>query len=327
MKSLLLLFGVIATTAFSVPAKADTVITVTNGTGTYSANYLAFYDVNGTHLTLDGVNGVVTIVYPDQKTLTYPYSQTTSGLSITGTWSGADEWGYFYTASVQEYLVQTKHSGSGRGGGYRTYTTTSLSHGVITYDYAGAYAPPLVAPVPSYTSTSTDVTLTWTAAGGGVAPYTYSVIDQNGIDILDTTGLTATFSGLAPSTGYFYTLVTTDSAGRQISTSIDAFTQAPTLNTEYTYDPVTNSVTATWDPAPGAVSYSVFYYDWFLGVWIDGADTTGTTATVSGWDPDVYIPFYIAAYDANGVETDYDQQLVYVQAPPPPPPPDGGGDN
>jgi hypothetical protein len=63
----------------------------------------------------------------------------------------------------------------------------------------------------------------------------------------------------------------------------------------------------------------VFYYDWFLGVGVDGADTTGTSATISGWSPNVYIPFYIAAYDANGLETDYDQQLVSVQAPPAPP--------
>lgn len=330
MKIALQILGLLAAFAFVGQAKADTVITVTNGTGTYATNYLAFYDANGTHLILDGANGIVTITYPDQTTLTYPYSQTVSGLSVTGLWSGSDESGYFYTASVQEYLVQTKHSGSGRGGGYRTVTVTSLSHGTITYDYAGAYAPPLVAPVVSYDSTSTSATLSWTAAGGGVPPYTYSVYDQNGIDIFDTTGLTAAFTGLSPGTAYDYAVVTTDSTGRQISSSVTVYTQGPTLNTVFTYDPDTNSVTATWDPDPTAVSYSVFYYDWFLGVWIDGADTTGTTATVSGWNPNVYLPFYIAAYDANGVETDYDQQLVYVQAPPPPPPPgdgDGGGDN
>jgi len=115
-------------------------------------------------------------------------------------------------------------------------------------------------------------------------------------------------------------VVTTDSAGKQIkSTPVTVYTLSPTLNTVYTYNPADNTVTATWDAAPTAVSYSVFYYDWALGTWVDGAETTGTSATVSGWSPDVYIPFYIAAYDVNGVETDYDQQSVSVQAPPPPP--------
>ena len=323
MKKVLYMFGLIGALVLAGQIKADTVIPVKNGGGSYSANYLAFYDANGTHLVLDCVNGSVTIIYPDQTVLSFPYSQTVAGLSVTGTWSGADESGYVYTATVQETLVQTKHSGSGRGGGYKTYIVTSLVGGTITYDYAGAYAPPLVAPVVSWDATQTSVILSWTSASGGVAPYTYSILDQNGIDVADTTGLTATISGLALSTAYDFTVLTTDNAGRQISaTPVTAYTLGPTLNTVYTYNPVDNTVTATWTADPTAVSYSVFYYDWASGTWVDGADTTGTSATVSGWSPDVYVAFYIAAYDANGVETDYDQQIVSVQPPPPPPPTD-----
>jgi len=169
--------------------------------------------------------------------------------------------------------------------------------------------------------TQTTVTLTWIPASGGVPPYTYSVYDQNGVDVADTTGLTAAITGLSPSTAYTYTVLTTDSAGRlKESAPLFVYTLAPTLDTEYIFNPVDNTVTAIWNPAPTAVSYAVFYYDWALGVWVDGADTTGTSATVSGWSPNVYVSFYIAAYDVNGVETDYDQQLVSVQPPPPPPP-------
>ena len=319
----LLVLSLLAAVNFPGQANADTVITVTNGTGGYTANRLAFYDANGTYLVLDGVNGVVTITYPGQTTFTFPYSQMVSGLSVTGLWSGADESGYVYTASVQEALVQTRHGGSGRGGGYRTIITTSLAGGNITYDYAGAYAPPLVAPVVTGDSTTTSVTLSWSAASGGVPAYTYSVYDQNGTDVADTTGLTASFTGLVPGTEYEYTVVTTDSAGRQITSApATVYTLAPTLNTVYKYNPADNTVTATWDADPTAVSYSVFYFDWASGMWLDGADTTGTLATVSGWSPDIYVAFYLAAYDVNGVETDYDQQWVSVQAPPPPPPPD-----
>src|SRR5206468_1064488 len=100
-----------------------------------------------------------------------------------------------------------------------TVTVTSLVGGVITYDYAGAYAPPLVAQVVTADSTPTSVTLTWTAASGGVPAYTYSVFDQNGTDVADTAGLTAAFTGLTPEISYAYTVVTTDSAGKQIKTS------------------------------------------------------------------------------------------------------------
>jgi hypothetical protein len=178
----------------------------------------------------------------------------------------------------------------------------------------------VAAPVVAWDSTQTSVTLSWTAASGGVPPYIYSVYDENGTQVADTADLTATVTGLALGTAYTFTVLTTDSAGRQTTSApVTAYTLGPTLNTVYTYNPVDNTVTATWDADPTAVSYSVFYYDWFLGVWVDGADTTGTTATVSGWSSNVYIPFDVAAYDANGVETDYDQQLVSVQPPPPPP--------
>jgi len=324
MKKALQILVLVGSLVFAGQAKADTVVTVRNGTGSYSSNRLAFYDANGTYLVLDGVHGIATITYPDQTVLTFPYRQTVSGLSVTGSWSGADESGYLYTATVHETLVQTRHGGSGRGGGYRTIIVTSLAGGVITYDYAGAYAPPLVAPVVTWDSTQTSVTLSWTAASGGVPPYSYSVFDQNGTDVADTADLTATVTGLALGTAYTFTVLTTDSAGRQKkSAPASVYTLGPTLNTVYTYNPEDNTVTATWTADPyavsPAVSYSVFYYDWFFGVWVDGADTTGTSATVSGWSPDVYIPFYIAAYDVNGVETDYDQQSVSVQAPPPPP--------
>jgi hypothetical protein len=321
MKKILLILGLLGALVFAAPAQADTVIAVTNGAGSYSTNHLAFYDANGTHLILDGVHGSATVTYPDQTTLSFPYKQTVSGLSVTGSWTGADESGYVYTATVQEDLVQTRHGGSGRGGGYQTVTVTSLVGGKITYDYAGAYAPPLVAPVITGDSTQTTVMLSWTAAGGGVPPYTYAVYDLNGVDVADTTGLTATVTGLTLGTAYTYTILTTDSAGRKIkSAPATVYTSGPTLNTVFTYDPATNTVTATWTADPTAVGYSVFYFDWASGTWVDGADTTGTSAIVAGWSPDVYVSFYIAAYDANGGETDYDQQLVYVQAPPPPPP-------
>ncbi|MGO8700587.1 MAG: hypothetical protein ACLQVY_23090 [Limisphaerales bacterium] len=318
MKKTLLTLGLAGICAFAMQVKADTIFVVANGTGTYSTDYLAFYDANGNYLVLDGVHGRVTITYTNQTVLSFPYAQSVSGLTVTGTWYGTDEWDYAYTATVQEHLAQTTHSGSGRGGGYRSITTTSLTGGEITYDYAGAYAPPLVAPAVTGVGTLSSITLSWTSAGGGVPPYTYAVFDQNGVSVADTTGLTATISGLTPVTWYSYILLTTDSAGRQISTSVSAYTGPVTLNTVYTYNPANNSVTATWDADPLAVSYSVFYYDWALGVWIDGADTSGTTATVSGWSPNVDIPFYIAAYDVNGLETDFDQELVSVQPPPPP---------
>jgi hypothetical protein len=167
VKTTLFMLGLLGAVILVGQARADVVITVKNGTGSYATNSLAFFDANGTHLVLDGVNGMATVTYPDQNMSTFPYSQTVSGLSVTGSWIGADESGYVYTASVQETLVKTSHGGSGRGGGYRTITVISLQSGVIAYDYAGAYAPPLVAPLVTETdSTQISVTLSWTAASG-----------------------------------------------------------------------------------------------------------------------------------------------------------------
>src|SRR2546429_510556 len=242
MKKALQILVLVGSLVFAGQAKADTVVTVRNGTGSYSSNHLAFYDANGTYLFLDGVHGIATITYPDQTLLTFPYRQTVSGLSVTGSWSGADESGYLYTASVQESLVQTRHGGSGRGGGYRTIIITSLLRGVITYDYAGAYAPPLVTPVVTWDSTQTSVTLSWTAASGGVPPYIYSVYDQNGTDVADTADLTATVTGLGLGTSYTFAVLTTDSAGRHImSAPASVYTLGPTLNTVYTPNPAENA--------------------------------------------------------------------------------------
>ncbi len=77
----------------------------------------------------------------------------------------------------------------------------------------------MIAPVLTADSTQTTITLTWTSAAGGVPPYLYSVIDQTGADIGDTTDLTATITGLTLGTAYPYTLLTTDSACRHVATA------------------------------------------------------------------------------------------------------------
>jgi mannan endo-1,4-beta-mannosidase len=94
---------------------------------------------------------------------------------------------------------------------------TIVSNGTILYHYAGAYAPPLIAPVLSGTSTTTSITLKWTAASGGVPPYSYKVYDAvSGMLVRTTTGLTATLTGFAPETSHTYSIQTVDHAGRHI---------------------------------------------------------------------------------------------------------------
>ncbi len=319
MKKALIFLAFLSVFILTKEAKADTIVTVKNGSGAYTSSYMHFYDENGTLVTLSYAAGTVTLQYKDGAIRTYPYTQTTNGLTVTGTWKGTDESNYEYTANVQENLVQTtKSSGSGRGGGYRPPTVvTSLQDGKIDYDYAGAYVAPLVPPILDGTATVNAITLTWNSPSGGVAPYSYTIYDENNYVVATTSDLTFTITGLNPLSTHTYSLLTTDSAGSEIySKSFQIDTPAPTLNTIYTFSSnnTDGSIQATWTPEPSNIRYEIYYYDWPSSSWVKGAETTGNSATINNLNTELYNYYYvyIAGYDAAGIETDYDLQTVDV---------------
>jgi len=195
-------------------------------TGRYSANYLAFRDANGTYVVLDGEHGSVTITYPDETNIWVSrITRRFSGLSVTGWWTGADQSGYgLHRHGPGRTSCRCGRAVRARGDGDEAATITSLGRRKkITYDYAGAYAPPLVrAGHHGRIRRHPGVTLSWTAAGGWRAALHLCGLRLRpgwGNTWRKPRGLTATVTDLMPGTPYTYQVLTTDSAGRMIKSA------------------------------------------------------------------------------------------------------------
>ncbi len=122
------------------------------------------------------------------------------------------------------------------------------------------------------TSTEDSIALSWTAATGGVAPITYSVM-QDGNVVGTTTSTIFTDTGLSPSTTYSYVIEATDSATptANVATSSEAsFTTlaatAPTITSVNGPSSLAAGVEGTWilgaaDSQTGPLTYAVNWGD------------------------------------------------------------------
>jgi chitinase len=152
--------------------------------------------------------------------------------------------------------------------------------------------------------TSTSVSLSWTASTDnvGVAGYTVSY----GSASVNTTGTTATISGLTPNTAYTFTVRARDAAGNVSgpSNSVSVTTGAPAPDTTAPSVPAnltatgktSTSVSLSWTASTdnvGVTGYTVSYGS-------GSVDTTGTTATISGLSPNTAYTFTVRARDAAG---------------------------
>ncbi|WP_412543334.1 fibronectin type III domain-containing protein [Longispora sp. K20-0274] len=156
-------------------------------------------------------------------------------------------------------------------------------------------------------TTSSTVSLAWDASTDNTAVTGYDV--YNGATLATTvTGTSATVSGLSPDTAYTFTVKAKDAAGNvsAASAAVPARTQPgggaddepPTTpgNPRSTAQTAT-SVTLAWDASVDNVGVSG--YDVLNGATV-ATTVTGTTATVTGLNPDTAYSFTVQARDAAG---------------------------
>jgi RHS repeat-associated protein len=196
-------------------------------------------------------------------------------------------------------------------------------------------APPPAAPTGLTVTgtTSSSVSLSWTAPSGPVTGYyVYQVVQtiigptQEQLSNVTVTGTTAVVTGLSRSTSY-----TLDVAGYNISgtgsysstvTARTGSTSAPGAPTGLTVTGVTSSsVSLSWTAPSGTVTG---YYVYENGGSASVASSTSTSVTVTGLSASTAYTFTVAGYNSGGTGTPSSSVPATTSAPPAPPAPPTG---
>jgi chitodextrinase len=180
-------------------------------------------------------------------------------------------------------------------------SSTASASVIGTTEPADTQAPSVVTNLKISNITSTAISLTWNAATDNIAVTSYDIY-MNGTLKSSQTGISATITGLLPSTSYTFYIVTRDQATNSsaasesvIGTTEPADTQAPSVVTNLAVSATTsNTVTLTWTAATDNVA--VTGYD----IYVDGilkATTTSITTTINNLTPSTNYSFYVIAKD------------------------------
>jgi hypothetical protein len=212
---------------------------------------------------------------------TYPVTAN----SVTVSWpavTGATSYDYQVGTGAVVNTTATSVTLTGLAAGTTAFKVRSAnSGGTSAYSSASiVYTPPTIpaAPVvsPTYSVSANTVTISWPAVGGATS-YDYQV--GTGA-VVNTTGTSATVSGLALGTTAFKVRSVNTAGASAYSSASIIYTAAtstpgiPALNA--TYPTTTGSVVIAWTPVAGAASY-----DYQVGT---GAilSTTATSITLTG---------------------------------------------
>ena len=155
-------------------------------------------------------------------------------------------------------------------------------------------------------TTSSTVSLSWTAGTDNVAVTSYDIY-VNSVLKTSVSGLTAAILGLSPSTPYSFYVVAKDAAvnSSPASTTVNATTdiviadtEIPTVPTNLTVTGSSSStVSLSWTSSTdniGVTSYDVYVNSAFK------SSVSGTTAIVNGLTPETTYSFYVVAKDTAG---------------------------
>jgi RHS repeat-associated protein len=155
-------------------------------------------------------------------------------------------------------------------------------------------------------TTSTSVSLSWTAPAGSVSSYMVYVNGNAATTSPATvTGTTATVTGLTQGTTYSFTVAADNSAGPgALSAPVSGTTAqvTPAAPTGLTVTGTTStSVSLSWTAPAGGVSGYYVYEDGSATALLSSAVTvTGTTATVTGLSASTAYTFTVAAWNSGG---------------------------
>ena len=190
----------------------------------------------------------------------------------------------------------------GSGGGASMYSVALVPDEPLGGETNNDTTPPSVTSITSaIANSSTQVTITWTAATDNVAVTGYNVY-RDGTLISTTPGLTYVDTGLNPSTSYAYAVQAVDDAGNTAplspTSSVTTEDQEPPANT--------GTAQLSWQKNPDSdLSHYVVYYGTTSGVY-DTSVNVGLTATptapsyvVTGLPPGTFY-FTVRAVDTSG---------------------------
>jgi len=190
-------------------------------------------------------------------------------------------------------------------------TTASGNSAPSTASFSTLPPPPSAPGAPSFTNiTTTTATVSWTAASGTVASYSYSV--NSGAWTNVGAALSANLTGLTAGTTYTVQVIATNPSGNGPASSA-SFTTLPSAPGIPSFTNITQTAaTASWAAASGSVtSYS---YSVNSGAWINVG--TALSANLTGLTAGTTYTVQVLATNASGNSVPSTASFSTLQPPP-----------